>query len=183
MLFDHLSGSKPSWHSSSFFDSRWWTTACPVRCFINGSCYLLSLIRFRVICCIGRGDDSEIMHRSSVRSHGQPFLTVKLRRFVVTIPYEDNQPSDRLLRIPFKTVRLRRWLESRLRLLALEQRIQDARALKSEFSLDWFSISKQYFLNLFGKVRCLWTFNDSFSFLKQISPCSMDSVNIVIQFI
>ena len=89
-----------------------------------------------MICCIGRGDDSEIMHRSSVRSHGQPFLTVKLRRFVVTIPYEDNQPSDRLLRIPFKTVRLRRWLESRLRLLALEQRIQDARALKGEFSLD-----------------------------------------------
>ena len=146
MLFDHLSSSKPSWHSSSFFDLRWRPTACPVRCFINGSCYLLSLIRFRVICCIGRGDNSEIMHRSSVRSHGQPFLTVKLRRFVVTIPYEDNQPSDRLLRIPFKTVRLRRWLESRLRLLALEQRIQDARALKSEFSLDWFSLFEPVFI-------------------------------------
>ncbi|MGE4581043.1 MAG: hypothetical protein AAEC03_01675 [Synechococcus sp.] len=34
------------------------------------------------------------------------------------------------------SVRLRAWLSTRLRQLATTQRIQDARALRSEFSLD-----------------------------------------------
>ena len=49
------------------------------------------------------------------------------------IHYEDNQPSDHLLNISYKTVRLRDWLDSRLRQLAREQRIQDARAIRDEF--------------------------------------------------
>ncbi len=52
------------------------------------------------------------------------------------IPYEDNQPSDHLLKISHKTVRLRDWLDSRLRQLALEQRIQDARSIRAEFLIE-----------------------------------------------
>ncbi|QNI58078.1 hypothetical protein SynBIOSU31_01198 [Synechococcus sp. BIOS-U3-1] len=54
----------------------------------------------------------------------------------MTIFDENNQPSDDLLNIPFKTVRLRLWLDSRLRQLAKDQRIQDARALRSEFFIE-----------------------------------------------
>ena len=54
------------------------------------------------------------------------------------IHYEDNQPSDHLLNISYKTVRLRDWLwlDSRLRQLAREQRIQDARAIRDEFLIE-----------------------------------------------
>ena len=54
----------------------------------------------------------------------------------MTIPDEANMLPDDLFNIPHKTVRLRRWLESRLRQLAIEQRIQDARELRAEFLLE-----------------------------------------------
>jgi len=50
--------------------------------------------------------------------------------------HDDNQPSDRLLNISHKTVRLRDWLDSRLRQLAREQRIQDARSIRDEFLIE-----------------------------------------------
>ncbi len=49
---------------------------------------------------------------------------------------EDNQPSDHLLNISHETVRLRDWLDSRLRQLAREQRIQDARSIRNEFLIE-----------------------------------------------
>ena len=49
---------------------------------------------------------------------------------------EDDLPSDKLLKISCKSIRLRQWLDSRLRQLAVEQRIQDARALRGEFLID-----------------------------------------------
>ncbi len=52
------------------------------------------------------------------------------------IPNEDNQLSDHLLNISHKTVRLRDWLDSRLRQLAREQRIQDARSIRDEFLIE-----------------------------------------------
>ncbi len=52
------------------------------------------------------------------------------------IPNEDNQLSDYLLNISHKTVRLRDWLDSRLRQLAREQRIQDARSIRNEFLIE-----------------------------------------------
>ena len=52
------------------------------------------------------------------------------------IPNEDNQLSDQLLKISHKTVRLRDWLDSRLRQLAREQRIQDARSIRDEFLIE-----------------------------------------------
>ena len=61
-------------------------------------------------------------------------LTAKLQ--VVTIPFGDPEPSDQIFDRPVQTERLRLWLHGRLRLLARDQRIQDARALRSEFSLE-----------------------------------------------
>ncbi len=53
----------------------------------------------------------------------------------MTIPFGDGQrpedPSSQLF-----TPRLRHWLDERLRRLASQQRIQDARALRSEFSSE-----------------------------------------------
>ncbi len=49
---------------------------------------------------------------------------------------EDNQPSDHLMKRPHETVRLRDWLDSRLRQLAREQRIQDARSIREEFLIE-----------------------------------------------
>ena len=49
---------------------------------------------------------------------------------------EDGLPSDELLKISCKSIRLRQWLDSRLRQLAVEQRIQDTRALRGEFLTD-----------------------------------------------
>ena len=55
---------------------------------------------------------------------------------LLMIHNEDNQPSDHLLNISYKTVRLRDWLDSRLRQLAREQRIQDARSIRDEFLIE-----------------------------------------------
>ena len=63
-------------------------------------------------------------------------FSVKLRTAQVTIPFGEPEPSDALLNQSVSSTRLRAWLTSRLRLLAVEQRIQDARALRSEFSLE-----------------------------------------------
>ena len=54
----------------------------------------------------------------------------------MTIPFGEPEPSDALLNKSVSSDRLRFWLNTRLRLLAREQRIQDARALRGEFSLD-----------------------------------------------
>ena len=54
----------------------------------------------------------------------------------MTIPFGDPEPSDALLDKSVASTRLKRWLQRRLRQLAVEQRIQDARALRSEFLLD-----------------------------------------------
>ncbi|QNJ14237.1 hypothetical protein SynA18461_01595 [Synechococcus sp. A18-46.1] len=54
----------------------------------------------------------------------------------MTIPFGEPEPSDALLNKSVLSDRLRFWLNTRLRLLANEQRIQDARALRGEFSLD-----------------------------------------------
>ena len=54
----------------------------------------------------------------------------------MTIPFGEPEPSDALLNKSVASTRLRAWLETRLRQLARAQRIQDARALRSEFSLE-----------------------------------------------
>ena len=53
----------------------------------------------------------------------------------MTIPFGEHQPSDGQSSQLF-TPRLRKWLDERLRHLASQQRIQDARALRSEFSIE-----------------------------------------------
>ena len=58
------------------------------------------------------------------------------RHSLVSSLSEDDLPSDKLLKISCKSIRLRQWLDSRLRQLAVEQRIQDARALRGEFLID-----------------------------------------------
>ena len=57
----------------------------------------------------------------------------------MTIPFGDYPPSDKPSSQLF-TPRLRLWLDERLRHLVSQQRIQDARALRSEFSMDEQSI-------------------------------------------
>jgi len=54
----------------------------------------------------------------------------------MTIPFGEPEPNDRLLNQSVSSTRLRGWLNTRLRQLASAQRIQDARALRSEFSLE-----------------------------------------------
>lgn len=54
----------------------------------------------------------------------------------MTIPFGEPEPSDALLNKSVASTRLRIWLTERLRHLACAQRIQDARALRSEFSLE-----------------------------------------------
>lgn len=54
----------------------------------------------------------------------------------MTIPFGEPEPSDGLLKKPVSSVRLRSWLNARLRQLAREQRIQDARALRGEFMVE-----------------------------------------------
>ena len=54
----------------------------------------------------------------------------------MTIPFGMPEPSDGLLNMSVSSTRLRTWLNTRLRQLALEQRIQDARALHSEFLVE-----------------------------------------------
>ena len=53
----------------------------------------------------------------------------------MTIPFGTPEPSDGLLNKSVST-RLRAWLNTRLRQLAVGQRIQDARALRSEFLVE-----------------------------------------------
>lgn len=53
----------------------------------------------------------------------------------MTIPFGDYQPSDNRSS-QLLTPRLRIWLDERLRQLASQQRIQDARALRAEFSIE-----------------------------------------------
>jgi hypothetical protein len=53
----------------------------------------------------------------------------------MTIPFGDYQPSNEPSSQLF-TPRLRLWLDERLRHLASQQRIQDARALRGEFAID-----------------------------------------------
>ena len=54
----------------------------------------------------------------------------------MTIPFGEPEPSDDLLNKSMWSTRLRSYLDTRLRKLASEQRIQDARALRHEFELD-----------------------------------------------
>ena len=54
----------------------------------------------------------------------------------MTIPFGTPEPSEGLLNMSMLPTRLRTWLNTRLRQLALEQRIQDARALRSEFLVE-----------------------------------------------
>jgi len=54
----------------------------------------------------------------------------------VTIPFGDPEPSDALLRKSVSSTRMRAWINTRLRELARAQRIQDARALRSEFLVE-----------------------------------------------
>ena len=52
------------------------------------------------------------------------------------IPFGTPEPSDGLLCKSVTSTRLRAWLNTPLRQLALGQRILDARALRSEFLVD-----------------------------------------------
>ena len=61
---------------------------------------------------------------------------VECRKDPMTIPFGEPEPSDALMNKSVSSTRLRAWLNTRLRELAMAQRIQDARALRSEFSLD-----------------------------------------------
>ena len=54
----------------------------------------------------------------------------------MTIPFGEPEPSVDLLNKSMWSTRLRSYLDARLRKLASEQRIQDARALRHEFELD-----------------------------------------------
>ena len=54
----------------------------------------------------------------------------------MTIPFGEPEPSEALMNKSVSSTRLRTWLNTRLRQLAIAQRIQDARALRSEFALD-----------------------------------------------
>lgn len=54
----------------------------------------------------------------------------------MTKPFDDPEPTDALLRRSVSSTRLQMWLKSRLTSLASAQRIQDARALRSEFLIE-----------------------------------------------
>ena len=64
-------------------------------------------------------------------------LVVKTNQLTdrMTIPFGDYQPSDEPSSQLF-TPRLRLWLDERLRHLVSQQRIQDARSLRGEFSIE-----------------------------------------------
>ena len=63
-------------------------------------------------------------------------LNVDDQTALMTIPFGEPEPSDALLSKSVTSTRLRAWLTQRLRQLAAAQRIQDARALRSEFSIE-----------------------------------------------
>jgi len=54
----------------------------------------------------------------------------------MTIPFGTPEPTDGLLGKSVSSTRLRTWLGTRLRQLAMEQRIQDARSLRAEFLVE-----------------------------------------------
>ena len=54
----------------------------------------------------------------------------------MTIPFGTPEPSDGLLNKSVSCNRLRAWMNSRLRQLAVGELIQDARALRSEFLVE-----------------------------------------------
>ena len=54
----------------------------------------------------------------------------------MTIPFGPPEPSDGLLNKSVSSTRLRAWLNTCLGQLVVVQRIQDARALRSEFLVD-----------------------------------------------
>ena len=56
--------------------------------------------------------------------------------WLMTLPLGMPEPSDGLLNKSVSSTRLRAWLNTRLRKLAVGQRIQDARALRSEFLVE-----------------------------------------------
>ena len=62
--------------------------------------------------------------------------SLKHRLVQMTIPFGEPEPSDRLLNRSVASTRLKAWLNTRLRQLASAQRIQDARALRREFSIE-----------------------------------------------
>jgi len=69
-------------------------------------------------------------------SQPDPLPRLESRCRSMTIPFGDLEPSDDLLNKSVASTRLKTWLQRRLRQLALAQRIQDARALRSEFLVD-----------------------------------------------
>ena len=56
--------------------------------------------------------------------------------YLMTIPFGETSRSDGESGSELTTPRLRHWLDSRLKHLARLQRIQDARSLRSEFSIE-----------------------------------------------
>ena len=65
--------------------------------------------------------------------YGCDLINLNYRAWLMTIPFGPPEPSDVLLNKSVSSTRLRAWLNTRLRQLAVGQRIQDARALRSEF--------------------------------------------------
>ena len=75
-----------------------------------------------------------LQNGTSARAAALPI--VDSRCSAMTIPFGEPEPSDDLLNKSMWSTRLRSYLDARLRKLAAEQRIQDARALRHEFELD-----------------------------------------------
>ena len=67
---------------------------------------------------------------------GCDLISLNHRAWLMTIPFGTPEPSDGLLNKSVSSTRLRAWLNTRLRQLAVGQRIQDARALRSEFLVE-----------------------------------------------
>ena len=67
---------------------------------------------------------------------GCDLISLNHRAWLMTIPFGTPEPSDGLLNKSVSSTRLRAWLNTRLRKLAVGQRIQDARALRSEFLVE-----------------------------------------------
>ena len=63
-------------------------------------------------------------------------ISLDHRAWLITIPFGPPEPSDSLLNKSVSSTRLRAWLNTRLRQLAVGQRVQDARALRSEFLVE-----------------------------------------------
>lgn len=68
--------------------------------------------------------------------HRTDLPSLKHRLVLMTIPFGEPEPSDRLLNRSVVSTRLKAWLTMRLRQLASAQRIQDAQALRREFSIE-----------------------------------------------